>query len=77
MKTKIDFLIDQDDLKVLYINASFEPFENITFEQWIKLTEKSYVDYYNRNLNDLQNYGTPKTFSEWVNGQIISITKIK
>ena len=73
----IDFTIDQDDLKALYINASFEDFGNITFKNWIKITEESYVNYFNRNLSDLQKYGTPKTFSRWVNGQIIALTENK
>ena len=65
----IDFTIEEDDLMCLHlackVQGSFNKFEDEC--------KKGYSNYYNRNLDDLQRYCTPKTFSQWVNGQIIAL----
>ena len=65
----IDFTIDKKDLKCLYIAC--KPKEN--FNEFVKDCQEGYVDYHTRNLDNLQRYGNPKNFSQWVNGQIISL----
>jgi hypothetical protein len=66
----IDFTIDEDDLKCLYIAC--KPIES--FNEFVKDCKEGYAYYHKRNLDDLQKYGQPKTFSQWINGQIIYLT---
>ena len=69
----LNFEIENDDLKILYLHTC-DAYKLMSFDKWIIESKNAYKEYYNRNLNDLQKYGTPKTFSQWVNGQIISLT---
>jgi hypothetical protein len=69
----LNFDIDKEDLKVLFIHVR-DAYKGISFEKFVIEAQNSYLDYFNRNMNNLQKYGTPKTFSKWVNGQIISLT---
>ena len=69
----LNFEIDNDDLKILHLNTR-DAYKRMSFEKWVIEAKNAYKDYHNRNLNNLQKYGTPKTFSQWVNGQIISLT---
>jgi hypothetical protein len=66
----INFNIDNEDLKWLFIACNCQ----MTFSEFVKECEQGYRDYHKRNLDDLQKYGQPKTYSQWVNGQIISLT---
>lgn len=66
----LDFTIEQNDLKCLFIACKLP----LTFENFIKDCKKSYSDYYTRNSTDSKKYGTPKTFSQWINGQTIALT---
>lgn len=66
----IDFIIDQDDLKCLFIACKLP----VTFENFIKDCKSSYLEYYKRNSENLERYGAPKTYSQWINGQIIALT---
>lgn len=66
----IDFTIEQDDLKCLYIACK----QKQTFNQFVKDCEQGYADYRKRNLDNLDRYGQPKTYSQWINGQIIYLT---
>lgn len=69
----LNFEIDLADLKILY-SITKEAYQKMSFNDWVIEAKNVYKDYHNRNLNNLQKYGTPKTFSQWVNGQIISLT---
>jgi hypothetical protein len=69
----LNFDIDKEDLKVLFIHVS-DAYKGIYFEKFVIEAQNSYLDYFNRNMNNLQKYGTPKTFSQWVNAQIIALT---
>jgi hypothetical protein len=66
----IDFTIDENDLKCLFIACKLKQ----TFNQFVKDCEEGYADYHKRNLDNLQKYGQPKTYSQWINGQIIHLT---
>lgn len=66
----IDFTIDQDDLKCLFIACRLK----VTFATFEKDCRDSYRAYYSRNINNVERYGAPKTFSQWVNGQILALT---
>lgn len=65
----INFIIDNNDLKCLFIACKPKQ----SFDEFIKECEQGYLDYHKRNLDNLQKYGQPKTYSQWVNGQTISL----
>jgi hypothetical protein len=71
MENTLDFTIDQEDLKCLFIACrnAYKSFDN-----FIEDSKIQYTNYFNRNTNNLQKYGAPKTYSQWVNGQIIALT---
>jgi hypothetical protein len=69
--SKIDFTIDEQDLRILFLKTSITKFSKDGFENFIKECEFGYVEYYNRNMNNIERYGLPKTYSQWINGQII------
>lgn len=57
---------DEENLKILFAHTR-HVFKNKEFNFWKKECEKSYFDYLKGRKN-------PKTFNEWVNGQILAIT---
>ena len=65
MKT-LDFKIDELDLSLLYHHTKFA-YAGMNFENWCKECKKSYVKY-------VQNRKDVKTYSQYVNAQIISLT---
>jgi hypothetical protein len=65
------FKIDSQDLRILFLKTQTTQFSTKGFNNFIKECEDAYLDYFNRNMNNLEKYGTPKTYSQWVNGQII------
>ena len=67
----LDFTIDKEDLKCLFI-ACRNAYKS--FDEFIKDSEKGYSEYYKRNSDNPEKYGNPKTYSQWVNGQIIALT---
>ena len=69
----LNFDIDKEDLKILFIHVR-DAYKGISYDKFVIEAKNSYKDYHNRNLNNLQKYGKPKTFSQWVNGQIIALT---
>lgn len=69
---KIDFKIDKEDLQILFLKTR-EYCKNQSFEIWKQECEKSFSEYHKRNSENLEKYGIPKTYSQWVNGQIISL----
>lgn len=69
----MDLDIDTQDLQILYLHTK-QAYNNCSFEVWCKHTAKAFTDYYKRNLANLEKFGKPKTYSEWVNGQILALT---
>jgi len=67
----INFEIDLEDLKVLFLHTKFAFKKNITFNMWVHNCQSSYEQYFERQI---QLNETPKSFSQWVNGQIIALT---
>ena len=61
-----DFTIAPDDLKVLFAHTKYA-YGNMTFTQWCDDVKKAYANFIKGKEN-------PKTFSQWVNGQIIALT---
>jgi hypothetical protein len=49
-------------------------YEGFTFEEFRAEQQTAYKRYYDRNLNDPKTYPSTLTISQWVNGQIISLT---
>lgn len=63
--SNLDLTINQDDLKALYVHTRFA-YGNLTFDQWAKEIKKAYIDF-------AKNQDNPKTYSQWVNGQILAL----
>lgn len=67
---KADLRIDQDDLKALFTHTR-SAYGNMTFANWCKECEKSYMSYFNnKELFNKRKY----TYSQFVNAQIIALT---
>jgi len=66
-----DLKIEDQDLRILFLKTESTKFSAQGYSNFIKECEVAYLDYFNRNMNNLEKYGTPKTYSQWVNGQII------
>jgi len=60
--------IDNNDLKILYIKTSFL---YANFDEFKKECKQSYVEYYDKKTHS--NSENIKTFSQWINGQIITL----
>jgi len=58
--------IEQEDLKALFAHTK-HAYGNLSFIQWCDEVKKSYISFIKGKEN-------PKTFSQWVNGQIIALT---
>ena len=63
--------IDDQDLRILFLKSTNTKFSKEGFQTFVKECEEAYSEYYERNIKNLDKYGTPKTYSQWVNGQII------
>ena len=66
----INFTIDNNDLKCLYIACKL----TLSFDVFVKECEQNYLDYHKRNSDNLEKYGQPKTYSQWINSQTLSLT---
>jgi len=55
------------NLKLLFTYTK-HAYKGFTFEQWTKETKKAYLSFSEGKKN-------VKTFSQWVNGQIIALTE--
>ena len=66
---EINYSIAQEDLKALYL-LSKNAFGNMSFDVWCESVRGSYLQYVKSNRE------SHKTFSQWVNGQIIALTQI-
>lgn len=72
---QLDYTIAPLDLKVLFMHTRFAYNKGkMTFEDWTKEVKEGYAEYHQRNTDKPEIYGEPKTFSQWVNAQIIMIT---
>jgi hypothetical protein len=69
----INFTIENEDLKALFV-ACRSVYVGYTFERFVEVTKHAYSVYFERNIGDIIKYGEPKTFSKWVNGQVIALT---
>ena len=69
---KIELPIIQEDLKILFVKVQYA-YKGYTFEKFVTESKQSYADYHKRNTENINKYGKPKTFSQWVNAQIIDI----
>ena len=69
---KIEPSISQQDLKILFVKVQ-HAYKGYTFEKFVTEAKQSYADYHRRNTENINKYGKPKTFSQWVNAQIIAI----
>ena len=58
--------IDLGDLKALFVHTR-NAYGNRTFGEWCDLTKVAYCKF-------IKGKDNPKTFSQWVNGQIIALT---
>lgn len=67
----IDFTIDQDDLKCLFL-ACRDAYKS--FAEFVEYSKKGYTEYHKRNSDNTEKYGNPKTYTQWINGQIIALT---
>jgi len=67
---ELNLKIDQDDLKALFI-ACGNSVKNCSFQDWVRNTEVGYESYFERQVRLKQAH---LSFSQWVNGQIISLT---
>lgn len=65
----INFNIDNKDLQCLFVACDYKK----SFSEFVKECEQGYRLYHERSLDNLQKYGQPKTYSQWVNGQILSL----
>lgn len=68
-----DLNIELQDLRILFLKSECIDFSKQGFESFVIECKKSYLEYYNRNINNINRYGNPKTYSQWVNGQIIAL----
>lgn len=66
-----EFTIEDQDLRILFLKTQNTKFSAQGYINFIKECQEGYLDYFNRNMNNLEKYGIPKTYSQWVNGQII------
>jgi hypothetical protein len=65
-----DLRIEENDLKALFVHTRCA-YGNMTFGNWCKECEKSYMSYFNNEeLFSKRKY----TYSQYVNAQIIAIT---
>lgn len=63
---KVSLKIDLEYLQTLYLHTR-SSYGNISFLSWVKESEDSYRKYASNTRN-------AKTYSQWVNGQIIALT---
>ena len=62
--------IDINDIKILYLKCTYLH-KNITLEQFSKSCKRTYIEWHDKQTN-LGNDNI-KTFSQWINRQIISL----
>ena len=71
MTTTLDFTIEEQDLRILFLKMPQYKLSKEGFDVFKKECKDGYVYYFNRNKNNLAKYGEPKTYSQWINAQII------
>lgn len=66
---KPDLRIEEEDLKALFAHTK-KAYGDMSFKQWCKECEKSYMSYFNnKELFNKRKY----TYSQFVNAQIIAL----
>ena len=63
---KTDFTCDQTDLRILF-SLTAKAYNTACFTEWEEQVRQGYRDY-------LKGRENPKTYSQWINGQIIALT---
>ena len=64
-KNNLDLKINEEDLKILYLKTRFA-YGNISFDNWN-------IDCLNSYKSFAENKTKVITYSQWVNGQILSL----
>tara|TARA_R110000772_G_scaffold6250_5_gene21937 strand:- start:825 stop:1037 length:213 start_codon:yes stop_codon:yes gene_type:complete len=67
----INFNIDQDDLKALFITTRDSHKKGVNLKNWTNNCEANYEMYFERQIQLNQK---PKTFTQWINGQTLALT---
>ena len=62
----LDLTIDQESLQTLFLHAR-NAYKGYSFEHFCHEIESNYVRFASKQEN-------PKSYSQWVNGQIIALT---
>ena len=65
-KLQAEITENLEDLKVLYLHAR-EAYPGVNFKNWCVEVHQEYQQYHNIRVN-------PRTFNQWINGQIIALT---
>lgn len=61
---ELDFTIEDQDLRILFLKTSTSKFSKDGFERFINECKTSYTEYYHRNMNNIERYGLPKNYSQ-------------
>lgn len=67
--SQIDFTIEENDLKCLFIACESRD----AFSVFVEDCKKAYEEYHKRNSENPIMFGRPKSFSQWVNAQTIAL----
>jgi hypothetical protein len=71
----MNLTINETSLKELWLLTKYCQ-NYLSFDHWKYKCKIAYIEYYNRNLNDLEKYGLPLIYQEWINKQINEIINI-
>lgn len=67
--------INEKSLKQLWLLTKYCQ-GYLSFDHWKYKVKIGYLEYYNRNLNDLKKYGLPLIYQDWIDKQIEEIINI-
>ena len=62
----MNYEIDTQDLQILFLKVQFS-IDNLSFDEWVKQVKKDYLHYIQDGRKNI------KSFSKWINGQIIAM----
>lgn len=68
--------INETSLKELFLLTKYSPPIYLCFDHWKYKAKICYLEYYNRNLNDLEKYGLPLIYQDWIDKQINEINNV-
>lgn len=66
----LNYTVAEEDMKALFIACRLD----ISYQNFVIGNKKAYSDYHFRNSKNIAYFGEPTTFSQWINGQILSLT---